>query len=143
MNTQAKQHTTGRHVSVTQKMTLWLLLTSLLTIALCMWGEGYLSHSVQNMQQPLDSLAASIQSDDWQRADKQWQELNADWQRTRRCWLGLNSHQDVANIDTAMLSLGAFLQRRQSEDAYNQLQLLRYFAQAPVEANTLSWSTIF
>lgn len=129
--------------STNQKLALWLALASILTVSLCLWGEHYLSRTVQDMQPPLDRLEAALNAEDWQQADAVCREVNDGWQQTRLCWLGLINHQDVTNIDTAMLSLSSFIRRQNTEEAYNQLALLRYYSLNPIDGNIINWSNIF
>lgn len=136
-------NTAGRRIPVTPAITVTLLLTSVLTIGLCMWGEHYLSRTAGDMQQPLTHMETALAAEDWQRAELLYSSLDHDWQHARRYWLGLGTHQEVADIDTAMLSLGNFVRLQQKEDACEQVQLLRYFIIAPVDGNKLNWSNIF
>ncbi len=130
-------------LSVNQKLTIWLVLASTITIGLCMYAEHYIDRTMQDIQQPLTGLEAALDADDWQQAQSCCRRAGAIWQQARRFWLGLMNHQDVINIDTALLSLNAYLQQQNTEDCYNQLALLRYYSQAPVVSNVINWSNIF
>ena len=138
-----KQNIIKQKLPITVSMSLTLLSAALLTVAFCLWGEHYLSRTAQDMQQPLADIEAALLAADWQQAGLLHSSLDHDWQHARKYWLGLGTHQEVADIDTALLSLRTFIQLEQKEDACDQLQLLRYFIIAPVDGNKLNWSNIF
>lgn len=130
-------------LSINQRLAIWLILASALTIGLCMYAEHYIDRTMQDMQQPLTRLEAALDAADWQQAQSCCRQADMVWQQARRSWLGLMNHQDVINIDAAMLSLSAYLQQQNTEDCYNQLALLRYYSQSPVLSNIINWSNIF
>lgn len=130
-------------LSYNKRLAVWLLLVTLLTVGFCVAAEQYIDKGSKYLLAELTVLPEQIEDGEWAQAEAMLDESYGDWQNCRRIWLGLLSHQEVWNIDTAFISLSSFLKEEKRDDALNQLSLLAYYIERVKDSDTVTWRNFF
>ncbi len=126
-----------------RRLALYLLLATLLVLALCLWCRFYVQSAAAELEQGLAGLDSLILAADWTQAEQRLAAELALWQKKRAVWQGLMNHQDVMNVDLAFASLQAYLLRQQTEDTLNQLAIVRYYLAQTAANERLTWPNFF
>lgn len=130
-------------LSYNKRLACLLLLVMLALVAMCCLAAGYLQNVSADLLAGLAGLESQVQAENWPTARQITQCSLSDWQAVRRVWLSLLPHQDVINIDTAFISMQAFLQQEEPEEVLNQLALLQYHLTLVAENEKLNWHNFF
>lgn len=130
-------------LSYNKRLACLLLLVMLALVAMCCLGANYLQNVSAGLLDGLADLEPQVQAENWPQARQTSQRSLGDWQAVRRIWLSLLPHQDVINIDTAFISMQAFLQEEKPEEVLNQLALLQYHLTLVAENEKLNWHNFF
>ena len=130
-------------LSYNKRLACLLLLVMLALVAMCCLATGYLQNVSADLLAGLAGLESQVQAENWPTARQITQCSLSDWQAVRRVWLSLLPHQDVINIDTAFISMQAFLQQEEPEEVLNQLALLQYHLTLVAENEKLNWHNFF
>ena len=130
-------------LSYNKRLACLLLAVMLALVAMCCLAAGYLQNVSADLLAGLAGLETQVQAENWPTARQITQSSLSDWQAVRRVWLSLLPHQDVINIDTAFISMQAFLQQEKPEEVLNQLALLQYHLTLVAENEKLNWHNFF
>lgn len=130
-------------LSYNKLMTAYLLLVTVLVLALCFWTSFYVRGVSAELRQGLAGMDTLVAGGSWDEAGRQLAADYAVWQEKRGVWLGLMNHQDVVNIDLAFISLQAYLEQQKPEDTLNQLAAVRYYLELMSENERLTWHNFF
>lgn len=130
-------------ISYNMKLVACLCVASVLAVAFCMLASAHVANESELLLQGLDGVEQAVAAKDWEQASALLQNNAALWDEERHIWQGLMNHQDVGNIDTAFISLSAFLQDESEGDVLNQLALLKYYLKLVVESDRINWHNFF
>lgn len=130
-------------LSYNKRLTAYLLLVTVLVLALCFWTSFYVRGVSSDLQQGLAGMETLISDGNWNEAGRQLAADYAVWQDKRGVWQGLMNHQDVVNIDLAFVSLQAYLEQQKPEDTLNQLAVVRYYLELMSDNERLNWHNFF
>lgn len=130
-------------LSYNKRLAMWLLVVTLLVVGFSVGASWYIDSESASLLAELAYLPEQVQNQQWQAAEAALAESLEHWQNTRRIWLGLLTHQEVWNIDTAFISLDAFMAGQKQDDALNQLALLEYYLALAAEGDAVTWHNFF
>jgi hypothetical protein len=125
------------------KLVLCLCVAAVLAVAFCVLASAHVANESELLLQGLEGVEQAVAAEDWALAGELLRDNAAIWDEERHIWQGLMNHQDVGNIDTAFISLSAFLKDESEGDVLNQLALLKYYLQLVVESDRINWHNFF
>ena len=130
-------------LSYNKRLALWLLGVTVLVVAFSVGAEVYIASESKSLLSELAILPEQVEGEEWGQAEAMLDASLDSWRQTRRIWLGLLSHQEVWNIDTAYISLNSFLAARNRDEVMNQISLLQYYLQRVAEDGRVVWHNFF
>ncbi len=109
------------------KVLIFIAITLVLILAICILSQWYVLHSAQNLHDSLIPVAKAIEEDNWQQARDSFALAKEKWQDTVKIWKIIINHQDMKDVEMSFVDLEAILEQDDRNHATQELATLFFF----------------
>lgn len=113
-----------------------------LVLALCLLGLWYITDSAGQLAALFPGLRLAILNSDWQRAETVFGDCRRQWEQISPIWRVLINHEDMRDIEVALVDLESALNAQHGWEAEKELADLDFFLRHVPETERVSWDNI-
>ena len=106
-----------------------LLLVFILIISVGIWTNHTLGATTVELIAIFDEIEQNLQREQWDVAQKKFQELVTYWDGKSKWWTVIIDHQEIDNIEFSMARIGAYLEKKSDHLVWGELAELRLMIQ--------------
>lgn len=110
-----------------KKAIIIVALLAVLLLALCLLSVWYMVYSVDQLLDQLPRLLVLIQRGQWDEAEIAYQKLSATFEKIRLRWEALINHDDMRDIEVALVGLGSAIALQDHDEAVMELEEVEFF----------------
>lgn len=126
-----------------------IIIISIIAIILAgeVWTNRYLNASSKEIVEMLEDLKQDVEvaseNQNKKNTEEKMQKIEEKWDRTSKVWCTLIVHQEIDNMEQAIVKAKSHIKNEEREDALEQIETAIFFADHIREREEVSWKNIF
>lgn len=112
-------------------------------VGLSIWSHVFIEASAQELFDHFLELEQTIAQEKWDSSLQKIDQIAYIWSKTKKHWTFHLNHQEINNIDLALMRLQQFIQVQELPSALAEVAALKLMVQQLSQLSTLSLENIF
>lgn len=124
------------------KSIVFVCLIFVLLLLFCMFCVWYISNSAEHLFQQLNEVREMIAAEEWTDAEQRFISWSDDFESVKQRWEILIIHEDMRDIEIAIVDLKSALQQHDAAESLKELNDLAFFLLHVPDTERVDWGNV-